>query len=220
VSDHLTELLIQAQAGDSDAFESLHEALAPGLRRFAERLIGDAQEADDIVQDSLLTLFLTLERIDPPEYVRAYVYRIVRNRCYDALRRFGRREAISLDREAEEGGMRIGFDLPDTFSTPPEEAANWLLLDLEVRQAIDQLPENQRQTLLLYADSELSYEEISAIMDVSIGTVKSRLFHARRTLRGRMRASTLSAIRDALDEDDDDDEDRIVNETSVQAAVA
>lgn len=202
------QLVILAQDGDSDAFEALHTRLLPGLRRFARRLVGDPLEAEDITQEALLTLYLNLSHIDPPEHVRAYVYRIVRNRCYDSLRRDGRRETVPLDQE-DGGGLRIGFDLPDTYATPPEEAANWLLLELEVREAIDSLPDLQRQTLMLYAEAELTYHEIAEVMGVSIGTVKSRLFHAKRTLRGRLRRQTLAAIREALDEEDDEmDEDK------------
>lgn len=200
------ELLIQAQEGDEFAFEMLHERLAPGLRRFARRLVGDEQESEDISQESLVTLYLNLSRIDPPEHVRAYAYRIVRNRCYDSLRRDGRRETYSIDDE-DQPASRITFDLPDTWSTPPEEAAHWLLLGLEVRDVIDTLPEQQRQTLMLFADEELTYNEIAEVMGVSIGTVKSRLFHAKRTLRGRLGKGTLRAIREALDEDDDTRDD-------------
>lgn len=206
------ELLIQAQGGDEYAFEMLHTRLAPGLRGFARRLVGDEQEAEDIVQESLLTLYINISRIDPPEHVKAYAYRVVRNRCYDTLRREGRRESVSLDND-EGPGVRIGFDLPDTHSTPPEEAAHLLLLELEVREAIDSLPELQRQTLMLYAEQELTYNEIAEVMGVSIGTVKSRLFHAKRTIRGRMRKPTMAAIREALDEEDEDDDDEVETET-------
>ncbi|MBL8134324.1 MAG: sigma-70 family RNA polymerase sigma factor [Anaerolineae bacterium] len=209
MSETDAQLVILAQDGDSDAFEALHARLLPGLRRFAYRLVGDALEAEDITQEALLTLYLHLSHIDPPEHVRAYVYRIVRNRCYDSLRRDGRRGALSLDQDEDAGGVRISFELPDSRATPPEEAAHWLLLGLEVREMIDTLPENQQQTLMLFAESELTYQEIAEVLGVSIGTVKSRLFHAKRTLRGRLRPQTLAAIRETLDEDDDDlfDED-------------
>lgn len=192
------ELLRLAQDGDYDAFEQLHALLSPGLLRFVTRLCGSAVDADDIVQDTLLSLYLNLDRVDPPEKLRPYVFRIARNRCYDLHRRDGRYESLSLDDEPV--SVRVSFDLADE-ARHPEDAAYWLLLNLEVREAMDSLPDLQRQTLLLYAEEGMTYNEIAEVMDVNIGTVKSRLFHAKKTLRARLKPETLAAIeRDLSDE--------------------
>jgi RNA polymerase sigma factor (sigma-70 family) len=63
-----------------------------------------------------------------------------------------------------------------------------------VKEAIDRLPEMQRQTLILYSEEQLSYAEIAVAMDTSIGTVKSRLFHAKKLLRQMLRPETLQAL--------------------------
>ncbi len=200
------ELLKLAQQGDEDAFEQLHAALAPGIGRFVRRLIGDGQEAEDVVQDTLLALYLNLNRIEPVEKLRPYVFRIARNRCYDMLRRSGRYEEVSIDDEGDDPlRVRVSFEIADERATPPDEIAHWLLLQLEVREAIDSLPELQRQTLMLFAEESLTYAEIAEVMDVSIGTIKSRLFHAKRGLRARLKPETLAAIMEALDEDDDEE---------------
>ena len=159
------ELLRLAQEGDDDAFEQLHASLAPGLGRFVRRLIGDGQEAEDVVQDTLLALYLNLSRIEPVEKLRPYVFRIARNRCYDVLRRYGRYEEVSMDAD-DPISVRVSFEIADERSTPPEEVAHWLLLQIEVREAMDNLPELQRQTLMLYADEGLSYAEIAEVMGV------------------------------------------------------
>jgi transposase len=75
-----------------------------------------------------------------------------------------------------------------------------MLLALEVREAMDQLPESQRQTLILYSEEGLSYTEIADIMDVSIGTVKSRLFYAKKNLRGLIRPATLDVLAEEFSE--------------------
>ncbi|MEP7291144.1 MAG: sigma-70 family RNA polymerase sigma factor [Chloroflexota bacterium] len=199
------ELLRLAQQGDGDAFEQLHAALAPGIGRFVRRLVGDGQEAEDVVQDTLLALYLNLNRIEPVEKLRPYVFRIARNRCYDILRRNGRYEEVSIDADNDDPyRVRVSFELADEYTTPPDEVAHWLLLQLEVREAIDDLPELQRQTLMLFAEESLTYAEIAEVMDVSIGTIKSRLFHAKRGLRARMNPETLEAIMEALDEEDEE----------------
>jgi RNA polymerase sigma-70 factor, ECF subfamily len=204
VTEH--ELLLLAQQGDDDAFEQLHAALAPGIGRFVRRLIGDTPEAEDVVQDTLLALYLNLSRIEPVEKLRPYVFRIARNRCYDILRREQRHEEISMDEEPV--NIRVSFEIADERATAPEEVAHWLLLQLEVREAIDTLPELQRQTLILYADEALTYAEIAEVMGVNIGTIKSRLFHAKKGLRARLKPATLAAILDDLGENESTIEER------------
>jgi hypothetical protein len=71
-----------------------------------------------------------------------------------------------------------------------------MLLHLEVLEAMEQLPENQRETLLLFSEEQLTYAEIADIMDVSIGTVKSRLYYAKKNLRGFLRPETLTVLDD------------------------
>jgi len=201
------ELLRLAQQGDDEAFEALHAALAPGLGRFVRRLIGDGQEAEDVVQDTLLALYLNLNRIEPVEKLRPYVFRIARNRCYDILRRGGRYEEVSIDEDEDDPvRVRVSFEIADERATPPEEVAHWLLLQMEVRDAMDSLPELQRQTLMLFAEENMTYNEIAEVMGVNIGTIKSRLFHAKKNLRARLKPETLAAIMEELGDEDTESE--------------
>lgn len=196
--DHQTErdLLCRAQRGDYDAFDELYSLLEPSIGRFVRRLIGYGQEAEDIVQDTFIAFYQNLHRVNPEEYVRPYVFRIARNRCYDILRRQGRYEQLSLDDEPT--SVRVSFDLSEQNGTPPEDVAHWLLLHLEVQETMEQLPELQRQALILYCEEGMSYAEIAEVMDVSLGTVKSRIFHAKKTLRGLIAPETMQAIQEQL----------------------
>jgi RNA polymerase sigma-70 factor, ECF subfamily len=186
------ELLEQAKTGDQDAFAALYAALEPPIRRYVRRLVGDGQACEDVLQDTFLSLYQNMERVYPAENVRPYVYRIARNRCYDLLRR--QRDSLSLDDEVTE--HKIAFDLKSSHESPPDEVAHWLLLKLEVDAAIDQLPQVQRDTLLLYCEEGLTYAEIAEITGVNIGTVKSRLFHAKKSLRGLVRPEILIAVQE------------------------
>lgn len=191
--------LLAAQGGDLAAFDLLHAALESDLLRFVRRLIGyQHNQAEDIVQETFLTLYTHLAQIDPPEKLRPYLFRVARNRCYDLLRRQGRYEQLSLDEEPVQ--VRVSFSQGDQSTPPPDEVTHWLLLHLEVQEAIDNLPENQRQALILYAEEGLSYAEIAEVMEVNIGTVKSRLHHAKKTLRRLLRPETLLAINEGLAE--------------------
>ncbi len=195
MDDTITILLAQAQAGDHAAFEALHETFLLPLLRFTRRLVPSDEEAEDIVQETFMTLYLQLGKIHPPEKLRPFLYRVARNRCYDRLRRSGRFEQIEWDEDDAAPRVRVSF-AGEIASADEDDAAHWLMLHLEVKAAIDSLPELQRQALLLYAEDELSYQEIADIMEVSIGTVKSRIFHAKRGLRRLLPRETLAAIED------------------------
>jgi RNA polymerase sigma-70 factor (ECF subfamily) len=80
----------------------------------------------------------------------------------------------------------------------PEELAHWLLIHLEVQEAMERLPELQRQALILYAEEGLAYAEIAEIMETSVGTVKSRLHYAKKLLRGLLRPETLRSLDEEL----------------------
>jgi RNA polymerase sigma-70 factor (ECF subfamily) len=190
-----TEWLQQAQRGDFEAFEQLQRALEPAVRRFVSRLIGDADLEEDLVQVVFIALYQHIGRIDPPEHLRPYVYRMARNRCYDELRRQGRYRNVSLDEEAVE--MHVSFTSAGDAPTH-EDTAYWLLLHLEVREAMERLPELQRQALILYAEEGLSYAEIATAMDTSTGTIKSRIHHAKKSLRRLLRPETLHALDEAF----------------------
>lgn len=185
-------LLQRAQAGDDDAFTALHAQLEPDIRRFVSRLVGYGQAAEDIVQDVMIAFYRHMARIDPPENLRPYVYRIARNRCYDELRWQGRYERLPLDDEAVR--VRVSFEHATRHAQPLDEMTHWVMLGIEVREAIDRLPEAQRQALILYSEEGFAYAEIADIMGVSIGTVKSRLYHAKKTLRALLHPQTLQYL--------------------------
>lgn len=186
-----SELLIDAQQGDLDAFEDLQKMMEPGIRRFVRRLMNSDYTVDDIVQDVFIALYLKMDRIDPPENIKPYLYRMARNRCYDEMRQNGRVQKLSLDDEPVQ--MWVSFT-NSSAKDKPDEVAHWLLLHLEVQEAMDQLPDLQRQALILYAEEGFSYAEIAEAMDTSVGTIKSRIHHAKKNLRGFLNPATLDAL--------------------------
>jgi RNA polymerase sigma-70 factor (ECF subfamily) len=186
------DLLRRAQAGDDEAFGVLLLKVESPVRRFIWRLIGTHDAEDDIVQDVFISLYNNLDRIEPGQGLRPYLFRMVRNRSYDELRKLRRYEFISLDEEPVE--TYASFNSLTDDADQPEDVAHWLLIQLEVREAMDRLPELQRQALILYSEESLSYAEIAQVMDTTIGTVKSRLFHAKKTLRRLLRPETLRAL--------------------------
>lgn len=190
---HETVLLYAAQGGDYEAFGALQLILEPEVRRFVWRLVGDS-EADDVTQEVFVALFKNLDQIDPPAKLRPFVFRVARHRSYDALRRRGRYDPVTLDDEP----LMEWISLVNAEVGRPEEIAHWLLIHLEVQEAMERLPELQRQTLILYAEEGLSYAEIAEIMETTVGTVKSRLHYAKKTLRQLLRPETLKSLDEEL----------------------
>ena len=174
-------LFQQVKAGDRDAFDRLQERLDAPVRRFIRRLVGHTYAEDEIIQDAFFALYLNRRRIDPIENLRPFLFRIVRNLCYDELRKPGRFQTVSLDeKEPGDSAAPLSF-LPDR-RPPPDEAAHWSLLYSEVQKAMEHLPEPQRQVMILRFDENLSYAQIAEATGTDIGTVKSRIHYARRNL--------------------------------------
>ncbi len=188
------QLLQRARAGDRRAFDALQLALQPQVRRFAAHILGNRLAADDlmaaldeIAQDVFLALFRSLARVTSVEHLRPFLFRVCRNCCYDRMRRTRGRYRQPLDDEAEDGGEWAG-------QPPPDEATMWLLAWDEAEAAMAGLPEPQRLALYLYAEEGMSYEEVAAATQVDLGTVKSRVFSARKKLRARMSPGLLQAL--------------------------
>lgn len=185
------QLLRDAQEGDTDAYEELQLLLEPDVRRYVQGKIYDPYVVDDVLQEVFLSFYQHLARIQPVENLRPYIFRIARNKCYDDLRRLERHNDVSLDDEPVQ--VRVSFT--EAHHQPkPDDMTHWMLLHLEVLQAIEQLPDVQRETLMLFSEEQLTYGEIAEIMEVSIGTVKSRLYYAKKNLRGLLRPETADVL--------------------------
>ena len=185
-------LFEEAKAGNRTAFDRLQETLDSSVRRFVRRLVGISEAEDDIVQDAFLALYMNLERLESSAHLRPFLFRVVRNRCYDTLRRQGRFQFVPLDVAAEGSTADRSF-LTDRHK-PPDEQLHWKLLCAEVQKAIDRLPEIQRQTIILYCEENLTYAQIAEAMGTDIGTIKSRIFYGRKNLRNLLKPEILEAL--------------------------
>ena len=146
-------------------FRALLVAEIPNLRAFAASLSGSIQNADDLVQDTLLKAWGHADSFTPGTSIRAWLFTILRNTYYSQYRKRGR-EVQDTDGIYSERVMRA----------PPQESA---LEFSDFRAALAKLPEEQREVLILVGASGLSYEEAAEICDVAVGTVKSRVNRAR-----------------------------------------
>lgn len=179
-------LLLQAQNGENIAFDAIQTQLTDRIRRFVTRMINNPDDVDDIVQRTFVALYMNLEQIAPPEKLMPFVYRVARNLCYDLLRKHYRRENVDFD----DMEYRLA-----TTTISPEENAHWSLLFQQMQHLIDALPDVQRETLILFVEEDLTHAEIADIMHTEVGTVKSRLFYARKTLRQLVSSDMQDALK-------------------------
>lgn len=172
-----------AAAGDRAAFAPLVERLAPGLHRFAARLLSDPAEAEDVTQESFTRLWRMLGDGSggeaPRAPVRPWLYRTARNLCIDRLRRRGR---LVEETAARAETTQDPAPTPEAVTAEREAAA-------DLHRAIEGLPERQRSALLLVHIEGLSGRETAAILDASEEAVESLLARARRSLRAALRPS-------------------------------
>ena len=167
-------------AGEVNAFEDLVSAYEKNVYNLALRMTGNAQDAEDMAQESFIKAYNSLESFRGDSKFSVWLYRIVSNVCLDYLRRQGRRGALSLSQE-DEDGQEVQLDLPDE-SQSPEQLLERKLTREAVQRGLQALPEDQREILLLREIQGLSYEEIGLALQLEAGTVKSRIFRARKRL--------------------------------------
>lgn len=173
------ELLLQkAGKGDQAAFLELYERYRDPIFRFAYRLLGSIDIAEDITHDCFLSLIRRPEGFRPERAaLRTYLYAIARNLALKHFRSTGRETGLEEMTEEPEASSRHA---PLRRLLDEELAA-------QVRDAVFRLPELQREALILYEYEGLSLNEISAIVDADVGAIKARLYRARESLKRALR---------------------------------
>lgn len=174
------ELMRRFQGGDVDAFTELYEAHLRGLLNFFFRLCWDRSLAEDFAQEVLLRIYKSASKWEPNAKFTTYLYRIARNYWIDHCRLLStQKENVSLDARfgADEDSGSLIDRLPDDIR-PPEHDLDRRELYGAIMKALEQLPEEQRMVFVLSEIEELKYNEIAEIMEIPLGTVKSRMHTA------------------------------------------
>ena len=143
-------------------------------------MTGNPEDAADLSQEAFIKAYNSLSSFRGDSKFSVWLYRIVSNLCLDFLRSKKRRPTVSLSVENEDG-EETELEIPDE-SQSPEALLERKLTREAVRRGLDALPEEQRQILLLREIQGFSYEEIAGTLDLEAGTVKSRIFRARKRL--------------------------------------
>lgn len=183
--DRDLRLMMQIRDGDEEAFRELVEIHQHRVVGTCARMLGDDTEAEDVAQQVFIRVWKSAARWEPTAKFTTWLYTITRNLVFNECRRRARHPARSLEAVQEES------DHPQQFEDTGVKAPNTQLLDLEMQEAIaraiEELPEAQRMAVILRRYQDVSYEEIAAVLELTVPAVKSVLFRARTELREKLK---------------------------------
>ena len=178
-------LLARLHAREEGALSELYDRLAPWVSGVAYRILGDADEADDVLSDVFVQVWRRIDQHDPRRGpLTPWVLSIARNRSLDLLRR--RRRWSRKAERVEQEQSSDGIDAPDTPEATEASVPGWPV-HRAVHQAVAALPAEQRQAVLLAYFDGLSHSEIARRTGDPLGTVKTRLRLAQRKLEESLR---------------------------------
>ena len=175
------QLLADHLRGDAGAFRALAERHHGELFRFVVRFTGSSAAAEDVVQDTFLQVHLAAGRFDPQRKLKPWLFTIAANKARDYLRARTRRKEVPLDapvaRDDDPEGPGFFVLMADEGPTPFERASEAETAAF-VRKTVDQLPPPLREVLVLAYFHSFPYKEMADILNIPLGTVKSRLHSA------------------------------------------
>jgi RNA polymerase sigma-70 factor (ECF subfamily) len=182
-------LVERAKAQDETAFEQIMNLYADRLYNYILRMVDNAADAEDLVQETFLRAYQGLPTFDGRASLSTWLYRIATNLCIDHQRRRARRvPTVSYALQEDEDGEPVEWEFPDLQTPNPLDTVLNRELETVVEEAIGNLSPKLKTVLLLYDVEELSYEEIARVLNIPIGTVKSRLNHARTQIQRHVAA--------------------------------
>ena len=178
----IRELVCKAANGNQDAWTELYHATFREAYFVATKVSGEVRDVADLVQDAYVTAFQKIEQLEEPEKFQSWLNMIVANKCRDYLRK--NKPLLFVEMQTEDGAEPEWVD--DREYGQPEMAFDNEETVRLIAEIIDGLPEDQRLCVTLYYRDELSIGEIAQALEVSEGTVKSRLNYARKKVKSKV----------------------------------
>lgn len=176
-ADRLYErvLIVRCQTGEAAALAELIGRYGPRLRFYLRKLAGDAA-ADDLLQEVWIDVFRRIARLNDPAAFGGWVYRIARDKAYRLLR--SRRTPVAI--------------VDDNVADDAAEEPRWTAEEIaQLRDALDRLSLAHREVLVLQFVEAMTYEQIATLIECPVGTIRSRVHHAKRALRAAMECPKL-----------------------------
>ncbi|MAG31423.1 MAG: RNA polymerase subunit sigma-70 [Deltaproteobacteria bacterium] len=183
VEDPDRDLVVRWQAGDEKAFEELITLHERRVYRLLYRMMGNKEDAEDLTQETFLSLHRHGHRFRAEARFSTFIYRVAANAALNRRRSLGRGRTRVDKLKVRQ---KAGDDLPSS-PRDPEDATHGAELSEHVRKALDGLSPSLRMPVILYDIEGLAYGEIAKVLGIAEGTVKSRIHRARQALREKLR---------------------------------
>ena len=178
------ELVSRTLGGDQGSFGTLVTRYQDRLVSFLFRMLRDLDTAHDLAQEVFVRVYQALDRYDPQYKFSTWTFRVAHNLAIDELRRRKVRW-VPLQRHDNEEDAGWERELPSEGPSPYQDLRN-RLRGVAIQEAIDLLPDDYRELILLRHMGEMSYEEIAQMKRMPLGTVKNKLFRGRQMLKDRL----------------------------------
>jgi RNA polymerase sigma-70 factor (ECF subfamily) len=190
------DLMLRVKCGDTAAFEELVEKYKQPVLNLVYRTLRDATEAEDLAQNVFVQVFKSADRYRVEARFSTWLFTIARNLCLNEIRRRSRHPAESLDAAENPEDDSTGRQFEDRKSSSAPDLLLRDELTSKVESALATLPENQRTAILLFKEKDMSYEEISKILDCSLSATKSLIHRGRETLKQKLKPYLRSGVWD------------------------
>lgn len=182
VEDGDFELVARVQEGDRDAFKELVERYQRKVYSICYGMLKNPDDSLDVSQEVFIKVYRYIEKFNRESSFYTWLYRITVNMCIDHIRKNSRAKKVEYDDRLSHDGDTEGDDmlLPSTMGINPDRVYGRKELRQKMAEALETLSEKHRTILVLREVEGLTYEELADVLNISKGTVMSRLYHARR----------------------------------------
>ena len=174
------KLIERASGGDPAAFNRLMEMHEKRMYAVALRMCGNREDAQDCLQEAMLRVYRAIGSFKGQSSFGTWVYRITMNTCLDELRRKKNKQSTSLDNMLDQGWS------PTDDSASPEKKVMQIEMRKSISKSIQELPEDMRSAVIMRDIHGYSYDEIADMLNVNVGTIKSRISRGREKLREKL----------------------------------
>lgn len=171
VVNDLHELIIRAKKGDQIAFRQLVTAYKGSVFRHAFALLNDRMEAEDVTQEAFVKAYYSLAQLKNEYAFVSWLTRVVTNLCYDKNKKLAKKKAMATE------------ELNENVSEKGPSPIEHTLMNMSIKEALQKIPIDHRNVLILREIQGYSYAEISELLHIPLGTVKSRISAAREGLK-------------------------------------
>lgn len=179
------KLIKSALAGEQHAYQELLERYQKTVFHIVVRIIRNSDDAQDLVQETFMRAFNTLESYRSEFRFSTWLCKIAANCSIDYLRK-KKIKAFSMDKPLQTKNGSMEIELEDRSANPEEKLLRKQRL-MSIEDAIEELPDKYREVIVYRHHDDKSYEEIAGILGVPIGTVKARIFRARELLKKKLK---------------------------------